>query len=225
MRTLLLSVVGLAIAAPLSAQMIVTQGGPGGPGQRRMNLGGGQPALEEAPNEYGVRAWRVGQFARYSISINMGQMPLQQFRQVSIVGQSGERFWVETSDEFAGGMSSRGPVTKMLIPFGQIRERVGTEIISMTPDSAIYRRTLVRAGSGGGPQGIEFPGSWTRVGDEQVTVAAGQFQAVHWRKGSENLWTSGEAGPMGLVKYESDTTIIELTGRGDNARSRIPFGG
>ena len=75
------------------------------------------------------------------------------------------------------------------------------------------------------PEGIGFPGSWTRVGDEQVTVAAGQFQATHWRKGNDNLWTSADAGPVGLVKYESDNTIVELTGKGDNARSRIPYGG
>ena len=223
MQKWLLAVVGCLIAAPAQAQMIVERG-PGG-GQRRMNFGGGQPALEESPTEYGVTAWRVGQFARYSISVNMGQMPLQQFRQVSIVGQQGERYWVETTDEFAGNVTARAPVTKMLIAFGPLRERVGTEIISMSPDSAIYRRTMVRAGSGGAAMGIEFPGSWTRVGEVQLSVVAGTFRAVHWRKGSENLWTSAEAGPMGLVKYESDNTIIELTGKGDNARSRIPYGG
>ena len=226
MRTMIVLALVTSLATTTgSSQMIIERGGPGGGGQRRMNFGGGQPALEESPADYGVNAWRVGQYARYSISVNMGQMPLQQFRQVSIVGRQGEQFWVETMDEFAGNVTARAPVTKMLIAFGPLRERVGTEIITMSPDSAIYRRTMVRAGSGGPPQGIEFPAGWTRVGEEQVTVAAGAFRAMHWRKGSDNLWTSPEAGPMGLVKYESDNTIIELTGKGDNARSRIPFGG
>lgn len=228
MRTMVVLVLVTSLATTVgSSQVIVERGGPGGGQQmRRMNFGGGQPALEEAPADYGVSGWRVGQFARYSISVNMGGMPMQQFRQVSVVGRQGDQFWVETMDEFAGNVTARVPVTKMLIAFGPLRERVGTEIITMSPDSAIYRRTMVRAGSGGAtPAGLGFPASWTRVGEEQVTVAGGAFRAMHWRKGEEHLWTSAEAGPMGLVKYESDNTIVELTGKGDNARSRIPYGG
>ena len=222
MRKLFVLALAASFATVAQAQMIVTRGGPGGGG--RMNIGGQQPVFNEAPSEYGVTAWRVGQYARYSIAINMGQMPLNQFRQVSIVGQQGGNFWVETSEEFAGMMNQRGPTQKMLIPFGVIRERVGTEVITMTPDSAVFRRTLLKAGSGA-PEGIDFPSSWTRVGEEQVTVVGGAFRAMHYRKGSENLWISAEAGPVGVVKYESDTVSIELTGKGTDARSRIPYGG
>ncbi len=225
MRKLLVALLATSFAVTAAqAQMVIQRGGPGG-GTSRMSFGGTPPALEESPSDYGVRSWRVGQWARYSISINMGQMPLNQFHQVSIVGQQGERFWVETTDEFSGNLAMRAPVTKMLIPFGVIRERVGTDVIVMSPDSAISRRTLVRAASGGGPEGIDFPGSWTRVGEEDVTVAGGTFHAVHYRKGGDNLWVSGEVGPLGVVKFESDQVVIELTGKGENARSRIPYGG
>ena len=228
MRTMfVLGLIATLATTAGSSQVIVERGGPGGGQQmRRMNFGGRQPALEESPADYGVTAWRVGQFARYSVSVNMGGMPMQQYTQVSVVGRQGEQFWVETMDEFAGNVTARVPITKMLIAFGPLRERVGTEIITMSPDSAIYRRTMVRAASGSAAAGgIGFPSGWTRVGEEQVNVAAGAFRAVHWRKGEEHLWTSAEAGPMGLVKYESDNTIVELTGKGDNARSRIPYGG
>jgi len=226
MRSLTLATFGTLIALTAAqAQMIVTRGGPGGPGGgTRMNIGGNQPVFEEGPADYGVTGWRVGQWVRYSIAINMGQMPITQARQVSIVGQEAGKYWVETQDEFVGAMSSRGPIQKMLIPFGVVRERVGVDVISMGQDSAITRRTLLRAGSAS-PTGINFPASWTRVGEEQVTVAGGAFRAVHYRKGSENLWVSADAGPLGVVKYESDTVMIELAGKGDNARSRIPYGG
>jgi len=223
MRRFVLALIVLGAAAPARAQVVIQQGGPGG-GRSRMTLGGSNPVFEEPPAEYGVRAWRVGQWARYSVTTNAGPMPINQFHQVSIVGQQGDRFWVETQDEFGGMMASRGPTQKMLIPFGVVRERVGTEIIAMAPDSAIYRRTLLRAGSGT-PEGIGFPDGWTRVGEEQITVAGGTFHAVHYRKGNDNLWLSADAGPLGVVKYETDTAIVELTGKGDNARSRIPYGG
>jgi len=223
MRSVVLTTLVLGIASSARAQVIIQQGGPGG-GRQRMTFGGSNPLFEESPAEYGVRAWRVGQWARYSITTNAGPMPINQFRQVSIVGQQGDRFWVETQDEMGGMMSSRGPTQKMLIPFGVVRERVGTEVISMSPDSAIYRRTLPRAGSAAA-DGIGFPDGWTRVGEEQVTVAGGAFRAVHYRKGNDNLWLSSEASPLGVVKYETDNVIVELTGRGDNARSRIPYGG
>lgn len=225
MRTLIvLALIGSFAATAARAQMIVQRGGPGGGGERRMNFGGTQPVFEESPAEYGVRGWRVGQWARYSISLNMGQMPMSRFRQVSIVGQEGDRYWVESQDEFGGNVAARSPTSKMLIPFGQLRERVGTETIVMTPDSAIYRRTTVRAGSQA-PEGINFPAGWTRVGEEQITVVGGAFRALHYRKGTENLWISADAGPLGVVKYESDNVVVELTGKGDNARSRIPYGG
>lgn len=225
MRSLTLAMIGTLFAATTAqAQMIVTRGGPGGPGEHRMRIGGDQPVFEEGPADYGVTGWRTGQWVRYSIAINMGQMPLTQVHQVSIVGQQGDRYWVETQDEFVGAMSSRGPIQKMLIPFGVIRERVGVDVIVMSPESAITRRTLLRAGPSG-PTGINFPGGWTRVGEEQVTVAGGTFRSLHYRKGGEDLWISADAGPVGVVKYESETVIIELAGKGDNARSRIPYGG
>lgn len=225
MRSLVLSLVVLGAALPARAQVVIQQqGGPGGGRQQRMTLGGTSPVFEESPAEYGVHAWRVGQFARYSITTNMGPMPLSQYHQVSIVGQQGDRFWVEIQDEFGGMMASRAPIQKMLIPFGVVRERVGTDIIVMSPDSAIYRRTLVRAGTGT-PESIGFPTGWTRVGEESVTVVGGTFRAMHYRRGTDNLWVSADSGPLGVVKYESDNVIVELTGKGENARSRIPYGG
>ncbi len=216
------------LAAGAQAQVIVTRGGPGGPGgggERRITMGGTQPVFEESPGEYGVRGWQVGQWVRYSIAVNMGGQPINQYRQVSVVGRQGERFWVETQDEFGGMMGSRGPVSKMLIPFGVVRERVGTDVYTMSPDSAVSRRTLLRQGSGGSGSGINFPAGWQRVGEEQVTVAGGAFRAVKYTRGSEILWVSADAGPLGVVKYESDQLVIELIGKGDNARSRIPYGG
>ena len=108
MRSLTMATLGTLFAVTAAqAQMIVTRGGPGGGGSSRMNIGGSQPVFEEGPAEYGVTGWHVGDWVRYSIAINMGQMPITQARQISIVGQEGGKFWVETQDEFVGAMSSR----------------------------------------------------------------------------------------------------------------------
>jgi hypothetical protein len=217
--------VAVAAAGAVEAQVIVRRGGPDGvAGTMRMSMGSAPGPFLEAPASYGVTGWRVGQWARYSVTQNAGPMPITQIRTVSIVGQRGNQYWVETQDEFTGMMSARGPTRKMLIPFGAMRERVGTEVYTMMLDSSVRRETLVRAGGGDGPNDFTFPQGWQRVGEEQVQVVAGTMRAVRWRRGEESLWTSAEAGPVGLVKYESPALSIELGSRGADARSRIPFG-
>jgi hypothetical protein len=210
------------VAAAGAAQAQVVVRGPGG----QRNLAGTMGPLAGAPASFGVQGWRVGQWARYSITQSAGQMPITQVRTVSIVGQRGGQFWVETQDEFAGMMSARGPLRKMLIPFGALRERVGTEVYSLFPDSSARRETLVRAPSGqNAGSDFPFPAGWQRIGDVRITVTAGTFTAIHWRRGDEQLWTAADAGPLGIVRYESGDVSIELGSLGTDARSRIPFGG
>jgi hypothetical protein len=183
--------------------------------------------LSHAPSTFGVRGWAVGQWARYSMSENVGApMPMVQFRTVSVVGRRGTDFWVETQEEFSGMMSGRGPVRKMAVPFGPQRARVGTEVFVMSPDSAVRREVLLRAASAAGARPTSFPEGWTRVGEESLTTPAGTFTTIHYRRGSEELWASGEAGPVGLVRFRSSSLEIELVARGESgARSAIPFGG
>ena len=187
--------------------------------------GGAAAILEESPAAFGVSGWQVGQWARYSISENMGApMPMAQLRTVSVVGRQGERFWVETTTEFSGMTSGQGPVRKALTAFGALREQPGSEVYVMNPDSSVRHESLVRAGND--RPAPAFPQGWTRVGEEQVSVAAGAFTAMHWRKGDAELWTSGDAGPLGVVKYQAPNIAIELAARGaTGARSRIPYGG
>jgi hypothetical protein len=130
----------LMAAGLAQAQVVIQRGGPG----VRMTMGGAAPGpLGGSPADFGVRAWRVGEWARYSVITAGGPMPITQIRTVSVVGQQGERFWVETQDEFAGAMSTRGPIRKLLIAFGAIREAVGTEAYTLLSDSSVRRETLV----------------------------------------------------------------------------------
>jgi hypothetical protein len=168
----------------------------------------------------------VGQWARYSVSESVGgPMPMIQYRTISVVGRRGDAFWVETADEFGGMMAGRGSTRKLLVPFGPVQLRVGAEAYVMDPDSAVRRVTLLRDTSRPGGR-IAFPEGWSRVGEEAVTTPAGSVQAMHWRKGAEEIWTAASAGPIGLVRYRSAEVEVELVGRGDTgARSQIPFGG
>lgn len=183
--------------------------------------------LSHSPSAFGVQGWTVGQWARYTMSENVdAPMPMVQFRTVSVVGRRGTDYWVETQEEFSGMMSGRGPVRKMAVPFGPQRPRVGTEVLVMSPDSAVRREILLRAASAAGERSTSFPEGWTRVGQESLTTAGGTFRTVHYRRGSEELWASGDAGPVGLVRIRSSSLEIELVARGESgARSVIPFGG
>ena len=191
---------------------------------------GGSPVadwLSLSPSAFGVQEWRVGQWARYSMSENVGApMPMARFRTNSIVGRRGADYWVEIQEEVTGMMRAMMPVRKLAVPFGALQPRVGTEELLMNPeDSSVRRQVLLRAGSGGG-QGPSFPQGWTRVGEEEVTTPAGTFRTIHYRRGSEDLWAAGGAGPVGLVRFRSADLEIELVSRGETgARSLIPFGG
>jgi len=218
MRTLVVvGAIATLAASRLPAQVRVMRFGGGG--------GAAASVLEESPAAYGVSGWQVGQWARYSISENLGgPMPMAQLRTVSVVGRQGDRWWIETATEFSGMTSGQGPVRKALTAFGALHEQPGSESYTMNPDSSVRHESLVRAGND--RPGPAFPQGWTRVGEEQVSVAAGSFHAVHWRKADTDLWSSGEAGPLGLVKYQSSNVVIELAARGGSgARSRIPYGG
>src|SRR4051812_35433073 len=103
-KTALSLVVMLFSASSANAQLVFRTG-PGGGGP-----GGGTDMLDKAPGAYGVASWKAGEWARYSIQATMGpQMQMQSFRTVSVVGQDGDRFWVEVSDETVSPMSMRAP--------------------------------------------------------------------------------------------------------------------
>lgn len=207
----------LLCASVLPAQVRITR-----------NFSGGNAAtqlLEDSASDFGVTHWRVGQWVRYSITQNVGApMPLGQFRTVSVVGRQGEQFWIETHDEFTGMVQGAAMIRKTLVPFGALTARVGGESYVLGPDSSVQRITLVRAGTNR-PRS-SFPSGWTRAGEESIATPAGTFRTLKWQKGGEELWTSAEAGPIGVVRMRSQEFEVELAARGDTgARSRIPFGG
>jgi hypothetical protein len=219
-RTTIAAVVAALALVPAVAEAQVVVRRFGGQG------GGGMQWLETSPAPFGVRGWDVGVWSRYSVSENVGGgMPMVQFRTVGVVGRRGDAFWVETADEFGGMASGRGPTRKLLVPFGPIVERVGAEGYVLGADSSLRRQTLLRDGTGPSRRPA-FPEGWTRAGEETLETPGGSFRAVHWRRGSDELWTSGEAGPVGLVRFRSADLEVELVGHGaSGARSQIPFGG
>ena len=193
---------------------------------RRTGMSSVADWLSHSPAAFGVQEWRVGQWSRYSVSENFGgPMPMVRLRTNSIVGRRGADFWVEIQEEMVGLASGMGPTRKLAVPFGPLEPRVGSEELVMMPDSSVQRRVLLRSANARGPR-TSFPEGWTRVGEEEVTTPAGSFRTVHYRRGNDELWASGGAGPVGLVRFRSADLEIELVARGETgARSLIPFGG
>lgn len=218
MRCARIAVLLLAIPAALAGQ-VLTRFGPG-------TTSPGTELMERAPSTFGVTAWTVGQWARYNINRTLNaQMGLtvQQFRQLSVVGQSGDQFWVEVQDDMMTPNRQTMPIRKMLLPFGPVSEAAMTEMLMTQADSSIRRVTMVRPPRRPDDAPKPFPEGWNKVGDEEVSTAAGKFRSVHWKKGGDEVWVSAQAGPIGVVKFQSEGTTIELVARSETgAKSRIP---
>ena len=182
--------------------------------------------LDGAPSGYGVTGWKTGQWARYNINRALNpQFSIEQFRLVSVVGQDGGKYWVEVQDDMMTPQRQTMPIRKLLLPFGAVDDARMSEELILQRDSSIRRTTIVRP-----PKAEEekkpFPSGWTKVGDEDVTTPAGTFHSTHWKMGSDELWVSSQAGPIGVVKYQGNDTKVELVARSDTgAKSRIPGGG
>lgn len=205
----------LAVAGQPAAAQIVFRG-PGGPG----DAGG---FLEVAPSSYGVTAWNAGDWVRYNATQTLGPtgQSLTRFRTVAVIAAAGDKFWVEVQEETVGMMRAVQPTRRMLVPFGPVTERAMVEAYSLLPDSSIRHITVLRPAA---PDGAKpaFPEGWQRVGEETVTTPAGEFRTRHYRKGEDEIWIAASAGPLGLVRYRSAATTIELVARGTGAKSRIP---
>jgi hypothetical protein len=63
---------------------------------------------------------------------------------------------------------------------------------------------------------------WHQVGSETITVPAGTFSCMHWKKddGAEDVWTSDKVTPMAMVKElgKNDTMVLTkiITGATDH---------
>ena len=66
--------------------------------------------------------------------------------------------------------------------------------------------------------------SWTKVGDESITVPAGTFKTIHFKdtKSTNEVWVSHDV-PFGLVKgiFPGKASEVVLTGNGTDAKSSI----
>jgi hypothetical protein len=54
---------------------------------------------------------------------------------------------------------------------------------------------------------------WHQVGSETITVPAGTFSCMHWKKddGTDEVWTSDKVTPMAMVKQVGKNNSMELT--------------
>ena len=54
---------------------------------------------------------------------------------------------------------------------------------------------------------------WHQVGSETVTVPAGTFSCMHWKKddGTDDVWTSDKVTPMAMVKQVGKNNSMVLT--------------
>jgi hypothetical protein len=54
---------------------------------------------------------------------------------------------------------------------------------------------------------------WHQVGSESITVPAGTFSCMHWKKddGTDDVWTSDKVTPMAMVKQVGKNNSMVLT--------------
>jgi hypothetical protein len=140
--------------------------------------------------------------------------------------------WVETVISQEGKADER-TIIKVLMPGYPYRPGEMQDMIMKSGDEQAMRMgpmmMMVRGIAGNmmknnpGMSAVAECQSMTYVGEESVSVPAGEFEARHYRddESGAELWTAQDL-VFNIVKYtDGDGATMELTGHGQGARSEI----
>jgi hypothetical protein len=140
--------------------------------------------------------------------------------EMTIVGKeltpTGEGYWMEvghTASKDGGALM----YSKMLVT----KDFQFTKIVFQQPGQPAMEMP-VNPNDMGKNHMKEEMAKWHQVGSETITVPAGTFSCMHWKKddGAEDVWTSDKVTPMAMVKEvgKNDTMVLTkiITGATDH---------
>ena len=140
--------------------------------------------------------------------------------EMTIVGKeltpSGEGYWMEvghTASKDGGAVV----YSKMLVT----KDFQFTKIVFQQPGQPAMEMPFNPNDMGKNHMKEEMA-KWHQVGSEAITVPAGTFSCMHWKKddGTEEVWTSDKVTPMAMVKEigKNDTMVLTkiITGATDH---------
>ncbi len=176
---------------------VVAEGAPGGPMSPSFR-GGWHPV--------------VGSGGVYHIE-EQGQLAIDW--EVTVVGQEGDGYWIETHIT-----APEEVTTKMLVSPGS----KGLSMIVKSGSEPAIELPLNMMGRQRTPT-TDVEAASQRIGTEQVTTAAGTFTCEHYQSsdstGVTDVWVNTGISPYGVVKVTSPGSTMELTRVVTGAKTRI----
>jgi hypothetical protein len=186
----------------------------------------------------------VGSWAEYTLK--RGDQPARKVRH-ALVGKEGAAFVLETKTE---GPNGAPMITHIVVDPDPTKEGGVKKVVMQMGTADPMEMPAGRPGGGpegGGDRGrgggfrggARFikPDPKKLVGKETVKVAAGTFQTEHYRDegprgGTIDFWIAKDAGPLGVVKVESDRpggpegqgggkSTMELAAKGKGAKAEV----
>jgi hypothetical protein len=151
----------------------------------------------------------VGSGAAYQEQSSDEKKPATEM-EMTIVGKemtpSGEAYWMEIGHVMGregSMMYSKALVTK---------DFQFTKIVFQQPGQPAMEMPFNPNESGKNHMKEEMA-KWSEVGTESVTVPAGTFSCIHWKKddGTDEVWTSDKVTPMAMVKQVGKNHSMVLT--------------
>ena len=148
----------------------------------------------------------VGAGAAYQ-SLDSGSGAAKHDMEMVVVGKESvgaqEGYWLEFSlNEKQGPMYSKVLITKDDFQMHKI-------VFQMNGMPAM--EMPFNPNSGEGQKMRDEMTKWSQVGNETITVPAGTFACVHWKKndGKGDIWASDKVSPVGMVKsVEPSSTLV-----------------
>lgn len=180
-----------------------------------------------APLQLGINQWGIGDFARYRHSEKQSPIPNEFDREIGfhIIGEleksGSHRYWLKKS-----GLRFH---QKETIPM-DLYHWVTVHDLRMTSENLNYEDPL-----------NYFPSRFTscdqtrtplakliELGKADIQTEAGTFECVHyraelkWDDTSLEIWASPAVRPLGIVRAESETEVLELIAFGQQTEITIP---
>ena len=221
-------------ALVLGTLTLVVVASPPARGQMR---GGGIPATPVAAPLSKVP---MGTWAEYTVQRGDSSRKVR----YALVGKEGAAFVVESRSETGQGEKV---LTRTVLDADPTQEGAVKKVVTQFGDADPMEMPAGRgAGPGGGGMrmGARYlkPDPKALLGKENVKVAAGAFQADHYRTegprgGTLDYWLARDAGPFGLVKLQMERTpggpgagggdegggkvLVELASKGKGAKPEL----
>lgn len=180
-----------------------------------------------APTQLGINRWQIGDYARYSY--RRKQAPDSELlvfeREVGfhIIGvlqkEDTEGYWLKKT-----GFSAFRTVPVDIYRYVTVHD---LRITPKTPRYSIQKNYIPLKFKSCDQTGIPLA-KLIKIGEEKVETEAGTFECIHYQveiipdRTYLELWASPAIPPLGIIRVQSETEMLELTSFGQDREITVP---